>query len=85
VFLLKEMCQWEVGALRFPFHLIKRDKYDFNASLETPTKPLLYIFFSISRSFSVTHRNLEEENCVESLTHTQQRIHLHNKEIYRVL
>jgi len=33
----------------------------------------------------VIHRNLEEENCVESLTHTQQRIRLHNKEIYPVL
>jgi len=33
------------GSWRFPLHLIKRDKYIFNTRLETPTKPIVYIFF----------------------------------------
>ena len=71
--------------LKISLHLIKRDKYDFNASLETPMKPLVYIFFQYFQIILCdTQKPRGGELCGLTDKHSKS-IRLHNKEIYRVL
>lgn len=69
------------GGWRFPFRLIKRDKYDFSTSLETLMKPLVFFFFQHFQSTICCEQELRGELSWSHQTHTQPRFGLHRKKI----